>query len=517
MIFRTIRWTADVEKYKSTLEKVEARSLHRPRMTFKSNERISFAKPRIIKREEQKGHPQDIFRSTKDLSLADNSKVLLLEYSEQYPLVLPNFGMGSRLINYYRRKNEDDISRPKLDIGELAVLLPKDASPFFCFGDIDPGEIVSALSNNMYKAPVFKQAASSTDFLVIRNTTGVEGSTWYIRNIENLRSVGQQFLSVEIPNPQAHISSTTMMTKRLQLISYRQIKRNKKTTIAEIMKHFPNTISATQRQKVTRFLHYSPDLREWNMPPGQAVPDEGVIRSLIKPEDVCLQDSGQVGKQYLKDIGLSRMNTQNDQEDEDRQGISTEEQLAPWHLSRNFIQATKDRGMLELHGEGDPSGRGEAFSFLKTSRDKFKAVGESVEETLNAKNLKDRGRLYNVDHLRRSYERSMRQIWEAQEQSLSKTEQSDTEKDEELETREDERASRFQTPSTNTTYRQDDETATVFSVFTAASTSGKVLRITRDIRDEFGNIRQKVELVEDPRVMQQYLKRRHAKEIDAKQ
>lgn len=486
-------------------------------MTFKSNEWISFAKPRIIKKEDRKGHPPDIFRTTKDLSLADNSKLLLLEYSEQYPLVLQNFGMGSRLINYYRREHADDLSRPNLDIGELAVLLPKDASPFFCFGDIDPGKIVSALSNNMYKAPVFKQEANSTDFLLIRNTTGMEGSAWCIRNIENLRSVGQQFLSVEIPNPQAHICSTTWMTKRLQLISYRQIKRNKKTTIAEIMKHFPNTVSAAQRQKVTRFLHYYSDLREWKMPPGQAIPDEGVIQSLIKPEDVCLQDSGQVGKQYLMDIGLSKMNTENFQEDEDGQGMSIEEQLAPWNISRNFIEATKNKGMLELHGEGDPSGRGEAFSFLKTSRDKFTAVGESVEETLKANKLKNGGRRYNVDHLRKSYEISMRQIWEAQEQSLSKTEQIEMDKDEERESREDKRPSRFQTPSTNATYLHDDETVTNFSgAFTAASTAGKVLRITRDIRDEFGNIQQKVELIEDTKVMQQYLKRRHAKEIEAK-
>lgn len=485
-------------------------------MTFKSNEWISFAKPRIIKREDRKGPPQDIFRTTKDLSLADNSKLLLLEYSEQHPLILPNFGMGSRLINYYRRKHADDISRPNLDIGELAVLLPKDESPFFCFGDIDPGKIVSALSNNMFKAPVFKQEANSTDFLVIRNTTGMEGSTWCIRSIENLGSVGQQFLSVEIPNPQAHICATTWMTKRLQVVSYRQIKRNKKTTIAEIMKHFPNTVSATQRQKVTRFLHYSSDHREWNMPPGQAVPDEEVIRSLIKPEDVCLQDSGQVGKQYLKDIGLSKMNAENCQEDEESLGMSTEEQLAPWNISRNFIEATKNKRMLELHGEGDPSGRGEAFSFLKTSRDKFKALGESVEERLKANKLKDNGRRYNIDHLKRSYEISMRQIWEAQEQSLSKTEQSEMDKDEEGESREDERPSHFQTPSTNAAYRHDDETVTNSSAFTAVSTAGKMLRITRHIRNEFGNIQQKVELIDDPRVMQRYLKRRHAKEIEAK-
>lgn len=482
-------------------------------MSFKADELISFAKPRIIEREDQNGHPQDIFKTTKDLSLADNSKLLLLEYSEQYPMVLANFGMGSRLINYYRREHADDISRPKLDIGELVVLLPKDTSPFFSFGEIDPGGIVSALSNNMYKAPVFKHEANVRDFLVIRNTTGVEGSTWCIRKIDHLRVVGQQFPALEIPNPQAHGYSTAWMTKRLQMISYRQIKRNQKTTIPEIMKHFPNTVNVTQRQRISRFLHYSPDHREWHMPLGQAVPDEGVIRSMIKPEDVCLQNSGQASKQYLKDIGLSKKGKENDQEDEDRPGMSIEEQLAPWHISKNFIEATKEKCLLELHGEGDPSGRGEAFSFLKTSRDKFKAVGESVEETLNAKKLKDNGRSFNVEHLRKSYGRSMRQIWEAQEQSLSKT---DLEMDEELEVHGNERTSRFQTLLKNATNRQDDETATTFSMFTTASTAGEGLRIIRDVRDEFGNVQQKVELVEDPMVIQLYLKRRLAKEIDVK-
>lgn len=69
---------------------------------------------------------------------------------------------------------------------------------------------------------------------------------------------------------------------------------------------------------------------------------------------------------------------------------------------------------------------------------------------------------------------------------------------------------------TNATYWQADETVTNFSVFTAASTAGKVLRITRDIRNEFGDIQQKVEIIEDARVIQEYLKRRHAKEIYAK-
>src|SRR3712207_8567308 len=43
-----------------------------------------------------------LFRS--DLSLSDNTPCVLLEYSEEHPTEMSNFGMGSRLINYYRRK-----------------------------------------------------------------------------------------------------------------------------------------------------------------------------------------------------------------------------------------------------------------------------------------------------------------------------------------------------------------------------------------------------------------------------
>ena len=39
--------------------------------------------------------------------------------------------------------------------------------------------------------------------------------------------------------------------------------------------------------------------------------------------------------------------------------------MAPWNLSSNFVNATIGKCSLELYGLGDPSGRGEAFSFVK--------------------------------------------------------------------------------------------------------------------------------------------------------
>lgn len=53
-------------------------------------------------------------RFTNDISLRDTSVGVLLEYSEEYPPVLSNFGMGSTLVNYYRKRNEADEFLPKV-------------------------------------------------------------------------------------------------------------------------------------------------------------------------------------------------------------------------------------------------------------------------------------------------------------------------------------------------------------------------------------------------------------------
>ena len=57
--------------------------------------------------------------------------------------------------------------------------------------------------------------------------------------------------------------------------------------------------------------------------------------------------------------------------------------LAPWITTKNFLQATQAKAMLRLHGEGDPTGRGEAFSFIRVSmKDIFVRAGEDYEAKL---------------------------------------------------------------------------------------------------------------------------------------
>ena len=431
--------------------------------------------------------------------------------------MMSNVGMGSRVINYYRRKAPEDPSRPKLDIGETAVLLPQDKSPFSIFGHVDPGQATPALYNSMYRAPIFKQAPKNTDFLVVKTTTGLEGSNWFLRNIENIYAVGQEFPSVDVPGPHSR-KVTTASKNRLKMISYRLIRKNRtnRISVGEVTSHFADTTDMQNRQKMKEFMQFNKEHKEWQMRQGESVPDEETVRSMVKPEDVCLLESMQVGQQHLQDAGFNKEDDESEADDA-KEGQSIEQQLAPWYTSRNFLHATQGKAMLTLHGEGDPSGRGEAFSFIKTSmKGGFKAAEASASEKMRAKQMKDsNGHAYNVQEQQRSYEQSIHRIWETQKQSLSSThEQTNLDIDEEPIEEASDSVLRAGTPRSEppAARRRDDEIASQYTQHSSESQAGRILRITRNVRDETGVFVWKTDTIRDPKVIRQYLKRKNQRE-----
>lgn len=515
---------ADLAKYKTKLDKQDARAFHRPTLKVKPNEYVLFGKLRSLKRKHLKGRAiQSLFHESKDLSLGDNSNVLLLEYSEEYPTMMSNVGMGNRVINYYRRKNMEDTSRPKLDIGETAVLLPQDKSPFSIFGYVDPGQTTPALYNSMYRAPIFKQAPKSTDFLVVKSTTGMQGSSWFLRNIENIYAVGQEFPSVDVPGPHSR-KVTTASKNRLKMISYRLIRKNRthRISVGEVTSHFADTTDMQNRQKMKEFMQFNKEHKEWQMRQGESVPGEETVRSMVKPEDICLLESMQVGQQHLQDAGFNKEDDESDV-DEAKEGQSIEQQLAPWYTTRNFLHATQGKAMLALHGEGDPSGRGEAFNFIKTSmKGGFKAAEASATEKMRAKQMKDsNGHAYNVQEQQKSYEQSIRRIWETQKQSLSSThEQNGSDIDEDPVEEASLNVARAGTPRSETqtpvTVRRrdgrDDETISQFTQHSTDSQVDRILKISRAVKDGTGNLVLKTDTIRDPKVIRQYLKRKSQNE-----
>jgi transcription initiation factor TFIID subunit 1, fungi type len=509
--------------YQVKLATGQARTFHRPNLTFRPMTSIHFSKVNRIKRKHQKGKKaKELYPSTMDLTFGDNSTSLLLEYSEEHPMILSQVGMGTRIINYYRRQTREDASRPKLDIGETAVLLPEDKSPFSLFGHIGPGDTVTAVYNSMYRAPIFEHVPRPQDFLVIRSHTGQQGSHFYMRNVDHMYTVGQEFPSVTVPGPHSRVV-TTASKNRLKMISYRiaRRKKNQRLSVGDVTKHFPDTTDMQNRQKMKEFMTYSKEHKEWEVKQGEFIPDEEQLQQLVRPEDVCLLESMQVGQQYLYDAGFGGDDAEDEDDDKEGQGQAIEQELAPWKTSKNFLNASQGKAMLTLHGDGDPSGRGEAFSFLKTSmKGGFKAIGESAMSKMEEKKELG-GHSYNVARQQRSYEESIRRIWDAQKTALSSNvEHSDIDMDDNVDGSDEGGPSNvFNRPparSEATTPapfgRRDDDTVTSFSKrSTASQSANRFLKITRKMVRSDGGVEDVVYIENDAAVIKQYLKRRSAK------
>lgn len=108
-------------------------------------------------------------------------------------MLLGNAGMGARLCTYYQKSSPNDqkgtlMRNENTGLGSVLILDPADKSPFL--GDIKPGCSQSSLETNMYRAPIFQQKVSSTDYLLVRSAKGKLS----IRRIDRIDVVGQQVI-----------------------------------------------------------------------------------------------------------------------------------------------------------------------------------------------------------------------------------------------------------------------------------------------------------------------------------
>ncbi|RDB29477.1 putative transcription initiation factor TFIID subunit [Hypsizygus marmoreus] len=427
--------------YKTRLSKQEARSFHRPALQFPSNIELRFSKVRTAKKKKDKagrklgkgGNIGEGLRKTSDLSLRDTSNFVLWEYSEEHPPIIPNFGMGSALVNYYRKKDEKDEHVPKFDLGVPFVLEPQDESPFMKFGYVYPGQTIPALYNNLVRAPLFRHKPYPTDFLVVRST--VKGDTkYFLREIKNLFVIGQTYPVTEVPGPHSRKITNTIKF-RLQIIAFKLLKKSQgeRLKISRLMKYFPDQNELQMRQRLKEFMEYhrrGPHQGFWRLKPSWTIPSDADMLKMVGPEQVVLTESMQVGQRHLQDAGYSQVA---DVAEGDESNLSVEQQLAPWITTKNFLFATQAKAMLRLHGEGDPTGRGEAFSFIRISmKDIFVKAGEDYEQKMaEAESRPKSAHRYNVAEQQLIYKSEIERIWKAQFDSLSrKTEPQLTAEDE---------------------------------------------------------------------------------------
>ncbi|KAI1852080.1 hypothetical protein JX266_002933 [Neoarthrinium moseri] len=520
---------------------------HRPKFDFAKlfKHQVRFRRQAKVKRKEMKGKSvKEIFQSSKDLSLNDNSTVILFEYCEQNPILLNKFGMGSRITNYTRRKEGDEEYKPaKAELGESHVLLPQDRSPFSIFGTVDIGEVVPTLHNALFRAPVFKHEPRDTDFILGYNLTGSDAPFYYLKKAHGLQVVGQQNYYQEVPGLHARKITSANKT-RMRAVCDRMAKQRptRDIDIREVTPHVfqrqdpqnrygssdggpsskkENRIDPNDRQKMKEFYVYNKETKTWGYKEGDAPWDESFIRQQLKPEDVVLIEATQVGASMLQSAGYDPK-APSFTEDDDELGadIPLVAKLAPWQITKNFIDACQGKAMVALHGEGDPTGHGLGFSFIKTSmkggyinavQGPLATSADAIERERKANG----GHSYNVKKQHEMYMAGIKDIWERQKTTLSDP---TTHNDDEVldGTNEDDRFNTHKA-SEHTPAAPMDDGRSQLSHFSQNSGYGRrKIRISRRKRAEDGSITTEHEIVEDPQVIRSYLKQRRELDLAAR-
>lgn len=492
-------------------------SYHRPLLQVRAqiNKSLIWAKPRSFKRKEFKGlRIPDIYKESRDLCLNDNSTAALFEYSEEVPTVLSNFGMGNRVINYYRMNQPTEDKLPhKMDIGEAKILLWEDRSPFSIFGDVGKGEIVPTLQNQMYRAPIFKHPPRKTDFLLGRTSNQAKGLQYYLRKIDHLFVVGQNFPSTDVPGP--HSRKVTNTSKnRLKMLAYRLIRQYGSVSLGDVTQHIKDSNDAQNRQKLKEFLKYDKDTKSWSLKENEKLMDPEAIDSMVQPEDVCLMDAMQVGAYEVEKSGFAIDEKDLDKDDDDRavepQNENLANQLAPWRTTKAFIDATTGKAMLKLRGEGDPTGHGLGFSFIKTSMKGgfLNVIHEQGPQATSADALErerkaNNGHAYSVKKQNEEYHNVINEIWNKQKESLQNGETYD---DADVQPQEDEDERLYAQSNVAATPRFDEGVSQISRSAVSARAGKRKLRIVRRVKDENGTEVDVEEILEDPGIISQYIK-----------
>jgi transcription initiation factor TFIID subunit 1 len=89
----------------------------------------------------------------------------------------------------------------------------------------------------------------------------------------------------------------------------------------------------------------------------------------------------QVGARHLYDSGYTKTAEGKDEEDpNDENSLDIEQRLAVWSTTLNYKKAEQAKAWLVVHGDGDPTGRGEGWSFLRGNmKGYFLKEGETVQ------------------------------------------------------------------------------------------------------------------------------------------
>ncbi|KAI1718220.1 bromodomain-containing protein [Ditylenchus destructor] len=332
------------------------------------------------KREQQKllEGGVDIFpmREIQDLSARD-SELLLLEYCEEHPPLLSQPGMASRIKNYYKRKDtkEPDI---EMEFGETAFA---HTSPLL--GNLNPGQCLQAVENNMYRAPIYKHSDHANDFLLIRTKVG-----FFLRKCANLFVVGQECPLYEVPKPnskKAAIFSRDFLMAYIYRMFWDSEDTPRRVKMEDIKETFPHQTESCIRKRLKQCADFKGkgtaiDQNYWVLRDDFRLPSKEDVLNMVTPEMCCAHWSMLAAEQRLRDAGYGDkyfFTPENEDDTDEEAAMEDELKCAPWNTTKAFLAAVKGVCILDQTGIADPTGCGQGFSYVRVSQ---KAQKEEVPQ-----------------------------------------------------------------------------------------------------------------------------------------
>ncbi|CAL4062811.1 unnamed protein product [Meganyctiphanes norvegica] len=319
--------------------------------------------------------------SVAELSGLTGGQLIMFEYCEEFPPLLSQVGMCSRIKNYWHPICEEDKVPIGLPHGEYVPIGPH-FTPFL--SAFRKGQVLQSVENNMYRAPIYPHQVMNTDFLVIRTTNG-----YSIRGLDGLYTVGQQCPMYEVPQPN---SKRTLIFNRnfLKMFIYRLFKKSdsqRRLSMKDIKMAFPSAPESFLRKVLkpcAKFHRTGPNSNYWVMKPDFQLPSNQEINNLITPEEYCANYSSSTASYRLQEAGYKTQffSALEDGDEEDCEAMEDEIKAAPWNTTRSYVTALNGLPCLELSGNADPTGCGEGFSYVFITQNRRRSKAKQLQRTL---------------------------------------------------------------------------------------------------------------------------------------
>lgn len=344
------------------------------------------AQLREKQRIESGGGEMFFMHTAEDLSGKD-AELILAECSEEYPPLLNQVGMATKIKNYMRRKtgihhiDQETELTTKYEYGEPSIV---STSPFL--GTLMPGQSIQTIENNMYRAPIYRHKFPYSDFLVIRSN-----DQYMIREVEVIFTIGQELPIIEVPGPNSK-KANNFIRDFLQVYIYRMFWRSplepKRIKMDDIKRAFPKHSESSIRKRLKQCADFNrtgdnPNMWYLKKPGEFRLPQEAEIRTMVTPEQCCAYYSMLAAERRLQDAGYGEKSlcTLEDDDDEDKQReMDDEVKAAPWNTTRAFISAMKQKCLLQLTGVADPTGCNEGFSYVRVPNKPLLPKEEAIKE-----------------------------------------------------------------------------------------------------------------------------------------